>query len=750
MACTNTTAMYLGINSQICASGSASRSGSTVTVSGSFSINQGNSWNTNAIYACVSGRTGWVKVKNAGNVATGSANFSFSFQDNNAGSANFTAVFQVYNNAESGAVGGQGTVSFPVSWAAGYTNPSNPSVTLLESTNTSLSFRFGVSSWGGDSGRWEWWFNNSSTYSGQADDTYNYTPTSGYTWDAARNAVKSGLTSNREYWTHTRTYNQHYNNPNGVQSAKWFTRPQAPEVSLVDITVDGNILPFPYSSRPQKSNGITFTDNGDKSVTLNGTNDGNEASQFYLFSNVEAGDQTITLQPGTYHFAPPPDNKIGFTINHGSTYKGINGPNWSFVVEEPTEYRMMSITVAKGSTAVFDNTTFTPELLDDKGQRVEQGFTYTQWTGGGAKALDVSYILEEGDRQTPMGTNWTNVETIPAIANESRNGTKSIQNELVMGQTYTLFVKTSSNAVDSASDGSGTSPIKRLVFTTAFPPDPQLSAKWNDTRDKLEVTLIADDSATLAEAAWGYTPNMRNVIMGLDGKSTTVGYIEYPEHDNNQVIYLTSRVKSGNNFSEWTTPLQFPVNHPIIGLAIAPDGKKWNIVDIVEKKVSGKNLIRAVDGETKTSRGVSSYVVNNITDGLRIVASGTIIPDENDGRWADMTNAHLFTLNPGTYTVTTSGVSSDVRVTLRGSVDGARDDSFHLGEGVTSKTVTFTKPFTGRYIFISKSWQSTDMSVNLDFKIQLTRGDQPDATFEPYYDEIITPQWQTGKRIIKK
>lgn len=124
MACTTTTSMYLNISTQICASGSASRSGNTVTISGTLSVSQSGSWNTNAIYAYIEDQTEWTKVKNAGNVSSGSASFSFSFTTSSSGTRTYTAIFQVFNNAESGGVGGTASVSFSVSYPSGASAPS--------------------------------------------------------------------------------------------------------------------------------------------------------------------------------------------------------------------------------------------------------------------------------------------------------------------------------------------------------------------------------------------------------------------------------------------------------------------------------------------------------------------------------------------------------------------------------------------------------------------------------------------------
>lgn len=141
MGCTTTTSMYLNISTEICASASTSRSGNTVTVSGTFSVNQPGGYNLNAIYAYVDGPTTWQRVKTA-NSRSGSANFSFSFQSSSAGSATYSAVFQVWNNAESGPVGGTASTTFSVSWPASGSAPSNGQIENLavQYNGTELEF----------------------------------------------------------------------------------------------------------------------------------------------------------------------------------------------------------------------------------------------------------------------------------------------------------------------------------------------------------------------------------------------------------------------------------------------------------------------------------------------------------------------------------------------------------------------------------------------------------------------------------
>ena len=150
MSCTTTTAMYLGVSTDICASATASRSGNTVTVSGTFSVTQSGSWNYNAIYAYVDGQTSWTRVKPyQASGGSWSANFSFSFTDSSSGTRSYTAIFQVWNNAESGTVGDPASVNFSVSYPSGATVPSGLACSNISSTYDTVTATVSVTGWGG-------------------------------------------------------------------------------------------------------------------------------------------------------------------------------------------------------------------------------------------------------------------------------------------------------------------------------------------------------------------------------------------------------------------------------------------------------------------------------------------------------------------------------------------------------------------------------------------------------------------------
>lgn len=207
MACSTTTSMYLNVSTDICADASASRSGNTITVSGTFTVSQSGSWNYNAIYAYVNGRTSWTRVKpyyQGGGSWT--ASFSFSFEDSGSGSPSYEAIFQVWNNAESGGVGGTASVWFGVSYPSGVTAPTGLGINNISTTDTSVSANVYVSGWGGAG-------DANSRYRNLSVMRTNYKPDNQRRYQRVYGNATSGIitvTSNTQYGTGTIDPNTRY------------------------------------------------------------------------------------------------------------------------------------------------------------------------------------------------------------------------------------------------------------------------------------------------------------------------------------------------------------------------------------------------------------------------------------------------------------------------------------------------------------------------------------------------------------
>lgn len=133
----------------------------------------------------------------------------------------------------------------------------------------------------------------------------------------------------------------------------------------VPVTVYGkNLLPYPYNYTTQTIDGITFTDNGDGSITLNGitTLSGTGVKDFLLADKMrlEIGTYTISGCPvggGTYTY------RIFLTIrdrNNTTTYVNEIGSGKTFTI---TDTSTVSIYIRiGGQIGTVNNLIFKPQL----------------------------------------------------------------------------------------------------------------------------------------------------------------------------------------------------------------------------------------------------------------------------------------------------------------------------------------------------------------------------------------------------
>lgn len=117
-----------------------------------------------------------------------------------------------------------------------------------------------------------------------------------------------------------------------------------------------NLFEYPYANTTLTSAGITFTDNGDGSITLNGTNDGVNNSAFYIYKK----DKQVTLSAGTYTTSIANYNG-GAIIIMGLSDDYYVLTNKPLTVDKDTDFQIY-IQVSKGNTTVFNNVTIYPML----------------------------------------------------------------------------------------------------------------------------------------------------------------------------------------------------------------------------------------------------------------------------------------------------------------------------------------------------------------------------------------------------
>ena len=104
-------------------------------------------------------------------------------------------------------------------------------------------------------------------------------------------------------------------------------------VTFSEITVRGkNLISYPYKDTTKTLKGITFTDNGDGSVTFNGKT--TTIINFYMASPMK-------LERGTYTISNDVDN-IDFLVTSlkGKEYAKVRSGSQSFTLDEATEVRV--------------------------------------------------------------------------------------------------------------------------------------------------------------------------------------------------------------------------------------------------------------------------------------------------------------------------------------------------------------------------------------------------------------------------
>ena len=161
--------------------------------------------------------------------------------------------------------------------------------------------------------------------------------------------------------------------------------------SAVDYTVWGNtvpgknLIPYPYYHTTKTENGITFTDNGDGSITVNGTATAN--ATFYLFRNnksfingLNIGDTfTVSVtadktwdQSATMYLICDYHNSSGGMVSGGF----VRNPDNAKTITISDVWNGMTIYLAVYKGKTVDNITIKPMI--EKSETVTEYEPYTE------------------------------------------------------------------------------------------------------------------------------------------------------------------------------------------------------------------------------------------------------------------------------------------------------------------------------------------------------------------------------------
>lgn len=139
-----------------------------------------------------------------------------------------------------------------------------------------------------------------------------------------------------------------------------------------------NLLVYPYYNTTKTTNGITFTDNGDGTVTANGTNTGNGSVEFVCIANAD----NLMLPLNDYLLSGctgGSSSKYFLRVDcSGTTPTNINNYNGATAVKVIDDTKPLRISIKVMAGATVNNVTFKPMIC------LESEYTgkwYPYWDG---------------------------------------------------------------------------------------------------------------------------------------------------------------------------------------------------------------------------------------------------------------------------------------------------------------------------------------------------------------------------------
>jgi len=167
----------------------------------------------------------------------------------------------------------------------------------------------------------------------------------------------------------------------------------------LDVKVTSkNLIPYPYAETTKTENGITFTDNGDGSVTVNGTATANSVLAVASIS------QYFTLTPGKYTVSG------GFSSNAYIQVKNADmDKDLAYAGDAPVVFTLTETTKIRGNLYVKSGTTLDNVIFKPQ---IEIGTTATPYTPYISSMADL-----DGALVTRRGKNLFNKNDITCLLN---------------------------------------------------------------------------------------------------------------------------------------------------------------------------------------------------------------------------------------------------------------------------------------------------------------------------------------------
>ena len=166
--------------------------------------------------------------------------------------------------------------------------------------------------------------------------------------------------------------------------------PYISDFSTVTVTGCGkNLLPYPYTNTTKTENGITFTDNGDGSVTVNGT--ASSASVFQFYSSV-GGSKPMNVANRTITISGCPSGGSLQSYFLLFSYGGNSYQDFGNGITRTPNADITAVQLRIAAGATVNNLTFRPQIeLGSTATEYEpyKGQTYTPTATGEVTGIEV-------------------------------------------------------------------------------------------------------------------------------------------------------------------------------------------------------------------------------------------------------------------------------------------------------------------------------------------------------------------------
>jgi hypothetical protein len=357
-----------------------------------------------------------------------------------------------------------------------------------------------------------------------------------------------------------------------------------------------NMIQYPYADTSKTVNGITFTDNGDGTITINGT-----ASANAQFNIANHRDSNWGIENGkTYTLSIRYTGNVTGTCNAvvnlyndwETTYKAYLSTTLPKIsATKLCEYDVIGIRaylhIASGSS--FNNCTVRVQLEEGDVATEYEPYGYKiPITVEGKSLIDMSAVLEQN-----MYINSTNGTTFKPSAGEWRY---SDYTKIEEGKTY-LFVANNSDATAAG--------IAWYDSSKAY-----VSGVNTKTINAANGVIIAPSGAYYVRLSWkingGYNPDWQNTVKLLDSEPQTYNiYLDEPLRKvGDYADYIGYRKKKVIRKTYLTDDSGTKTIDESIGVLETPTETEIDLPEVLTKK--GTNVI-SIGTTTKPSTTIYQY-----------------------------------------------------------------------------------------------------------------------------------------------